>query len=79
MTSENSTETYMLPCVRQMTSASSMHEAPKARALGQPRGTEWGGSGGGSGRGTHVYPWLIRVDVRQKPSQYCNYPQTEII
>ena len=43
MTSENSTETYMLPCVRQMTSASSMHEAPKARALGQPRGIEWGG------------------------------------
>ena len=24
--------------------------------------------------GTHVYLWLIYVDVWQKPSQYCNHP-----
>ena len=29
-------------------------------------------------RGTHVYPWLIHVDVWQKPSQYCNYPPNKI-
>ena len=26
---------------------------------------------GGSGWGTHVYPWLNHVNVWQKPSQYC--------
>ena len=25
----------------------------------------------GSGWGTHGYPWLISVDVWQKPLQYC--------
>ena len=30
----------------------------------------WDGEGG-SGWGTHVYPWLIHMNVRQKPSQYC--------
>ena len=28
--------------------------------------------------GTHVYLWPIRVDVWQKPSQYCNYPPIKI-
>ena len=27
--------------------------------------------GGGSGWGTHVHPWLIHVNVWQKPVQYC--------
>ena len=26
---------------------------------------------GGSGWQTHVHPWLIHVNVWQKPSQYC--------
>ena len=26
---------------------------------------------GESGWGTHVYPWLIHVNVWQKPPQYC--------
>ena len=30
-----------------------------------------GGWDGGSGWGTHVHPWLIHVDVWQKPLQYC--------
>ena len=32
----------------------------------------WSGEGGGrgvQGGGTHVYPWLIHVDVRQNPPQ----------
>ena len=33
----------------------------------------WGGrQEGGSGRGTHVNPWLIHVNVWQKPLQYYN-------
>ena len=27
--------------------------------------------GGGSERGTRVHPWLIHVNVWQKPLQYC--------
>ena len=30
-----------------------------------------GRSEGGSGWGTHVHPWLIHVNVWQKPLQYC--------
>ena len=29
-----------------------------------------GGGRGGSGWGTHVHPWLIHVNVWQKPLQY---------
>ena len=46
--------------------------ALKAGALGQPRGMRWGRRWeGGSGWGTHVHPWLIHVNVWQKPLQYC--------
>ena len=50
-----------------------MHEmALKAGALGQPRGMGLGGRWeGGLGCGTHVHPWLIHVNVWQKPPQYC--------
>ena len=42
------------------------------------------GDGEGSGKGiqdgrTYVYPWLIHVDVWQKPSQCCNYPPIKLI
>ena len=30
----------------------------------------WDGEGG-SGWGKHVHPWLIRVNIWQKPPQYC--------
>ena len=32
---------------------------------------EGGGGGGGSEWGIHVHPWLIHVNVWQKPLQYC--------
>ena len=44
-----------------------------AGALGRPRGLVWGGRWeGGLGWGIHVTPWLIHVNVGQKPLQYCN-------
>ena len=47
------------------------NRALKASALGQLRGMEWGGRWEeGLGWGTHVHPWLIHVNVWQKP-QYC--------
>ena len=49
-----------------------MRQVLGAGALRRPRGMGWGGRWeGGSGWGTHVNPWLIHVNVWQKPLQYC--------
>ena len=49
-------------------------------ALGRPRGMGWGGRWeGGSGWGTHVNPWLIHVNVWQKPLQYCKVTSLQLI
>jgi len=59
-----------------MTSANLMHEAGHSKPVlwDNPNqrygvGREVGG-GVQDGR-THVHPWLIHVDVWQKPPQYC--------
>ena len=58
--------------------AGGMRQVLRAGALGRPRG--WGGRWeGGSGRGTHVNPWLIHVDVWQKPLQYCKVISLQLI
>ena len=36
-----------------------------------PEGWDGEGGVGGSGWGTFVHPWLIHVNVWQKPLQYC--------
>ena len=51
-----------------------MHEArhPNLVLWDNPEG--WGGEGEErvvQHEGTHVYLWLIHVDIWQKPSQYC--------
>ena len=44
----------------------------RASGLGWPWGMGWGGRWErGAGWGTHVHPWLIHVNVWQKPLQYC--------
>ena len=35
--------------------------------------------GGGSGRGTHVNPWLIHFNVWQNPLQYCKVISLQVI
>ena len=43
-------------------------------------GWGWGGRRqGGSGWGTHVNPWLIHVNVWQKPLQYCKVISLQLI
>ena len=41
----------------------------------------WDGEGGGSGArmGTHENPWLIHVNVWQKPLQYCKVISLQLI
>ena len=49
-------------------------------ALGRPRGMGWRGRPeGGSGWGTHVNPWLIHVNVWQKPLQCCKVVSLQLI
>ena len=48
-----------------------MRQLLGAGALGRPRVMGWGSRRvGGLGWGTHVNPWLIHVNVWQKPLQY---------
>ena len=48
--------------------------------LGRPRGIGWRGRWeGGVGWGIHVYPWLIHVNVWQKPLQYCKVISFQLI
>ena len=57
-----------------------MRQVLGAGALGRPRGMGWGGrQEGGSGWGTHVNPWLIHVNVWQKPLQYCKVTSLQLI
>ena len=49
-------------------------------ALGRPRGIGWRGRWEGGLRwGIHVYPWLIHVNVWQKPLQYCKVISLQLI
>ena len=68
---ENIIETSVLSRVKQITSPGWMHERG---AQGWCTGkTQRDGMGreAGAGWGTHANPWLIHVNVWQKPLQYC--------
>ena len=57
-----------------------MRQVLRADTLGRPRGMGWGGRWeGGSGWRTHVNPWLIHVNVWQKPLQYCKVIRLQLI
>ena len=71
---ENSIETCILSYVKQMTSPSSMHETGHSNPVHWDNPEGWDGEAGEKGfqdAGKHVHPWLIHVNVRQKPPQYC--------
>ena len=57
-----------------------MRQVLRAGVLGRPRGMGWGvRQEGGSGWGTHINPWLIHVNVWQKPLQYCKVISLQLI
>ena len=57
-----------------------MRQVLRAGARGRPRGMGWRErQDGGSGWGTHVNPWLIHVNVWQKPLQYCKVISLQLI
>ena len=63
---ENSTETCLLPYVKQITSPSLMHETGHSMPVHWDNPEGWDGEGGRwekvSGWGTHVHPWLSHVN-----------------
>ena len=63
-----------------MTSASSIHEAGHSKPVLWDNPEGWGGEGVGgcSGWGTYLHPWVILINVWQKPPQDCNYPPIKI-
>ena len=57
-----------------------MRQVPRTGALGRPRGMGWGGRWEGVlGWETHVNPWLIHVNIWQKPVQYCKVISLQLI
>ena len=57
-----------------------MRQVLRPGALGRPRGIRQRGRWeGGSGWGIHVTPWLIHVNVWQKPLQYCKVISLQLI
>ena len=64
---ENGIETCILSYVKRITSPGLMHETGCSGLVhwDDPEGEDGREVGGGSGWGTHVYPWQIHVDVWQ--------------
>ena len=71
---------YFLGWNRSPAQVGCMRQVLGAGALARSRGMGWGGRlEEGSGWGTHVNPWLIHVNVRQNPLQYCKVISLQLI
>ena len=71
---------YYLGWNRSPAQVGCMRQVLRAGALGRPRGMGWRRRWErGAGWGTHVNPWLIHVNVWQKPLQYCKVISLQLI
>ena len=71
---------YYLGWNRSQAHVECMRQVLGPGALGRPRGIGWRGRWeGGSGWGIYVNPWLIHVNVWQKPLQYCKVISLQLI
>ena len=77
--SENSIETSILSRVKQITSPGWMHETSARGWCTGMTLRDGMGREAGSGWRTHVNPWLIHVNVWQKPLQYCKVISLQLI
>ena len=70
---KGSVEMCILSYVKWITGPGSMHETGCSGLVHWDDPGGWDGEGGGRGflDGEHGHPWLIHVDVWQKPLQYC--------
>ena len=78
---ENSIETCILSRVKQITSPGWMHEtSARAWCTGKTQ-RDWVEKevGGGIGMGSTCNPWLIHVNLWQKPLQYCKVISLQLI
>ena len=67
-------ETCISLYAKQITSVSLMHEAGHSKPVPWDNPEGWGRKGCGRGiqhGETHGHPWVIHVNVWQKPTQYC--------
>ena len=73
MIREGSIEMCILSYVKWIAGPGSRHETGCSGLVHWDDPEGWDGMRGevGSRWGTHVRPWLIHVDVWQKPTQYC--------
>ena len=62
--------TCILPYVKEMTRPSLMHETGHSKLVQWDKPEGWDGEGGRRGI-QDAHPWLIHVNVWQKPLQYC--------
>ena len=81
MIRENSIETCTLSSVTQIASPGLMHEtSAQGWCTGMTLRDGMGRKvGGGLGWGTHVNPWLIHINVWQKPLQCCKVLSPQLI
>ena len=62
-------ETYALPYVKQIAGGNLLDDARSSNQHCDSLALGWKEGGKFKGKGTHVYLWLIPVDVWQKPAQ----------
>ena len=75
-----STHVYYQVWNRSPVQVGCMRQVLGAGALRWSRGMGWGGRWeGGSGWGAHVNPWVIHVNVWQRPLQYCKVISLQLI
>ena len=71
---ESSVDTHALPCVKETAGGNFPYDSGNSNrgsATTQRAGVGWKVGGMSKTEGTHVSLWLMHVDVRQKPTQYC--------
>ena len=80
MFQENSIKTCILSRVRSPAQVGCKSQVLGPGALGRPRGIRWRGRWEWCWDGRiHVTPWLIHVNVWQKPLQYCKVISLQLI